>query len=202
MEHESPLQTASEALEPKARPAHPEKEEVILTLTPHWMSLARPFLGYVAGLLLFLTLITVSFSFAIAANFLGAMVLFAGTVGLLVTHHVFFLYLLERHFSDLVMSTHRIVEQKVMPYVKNDSLIVDLHQISEIKKIRHGVFQNIFNYGSLSVLVLGAPNAVDFHNVPYPSKFAHFLEAYKNNAFEGLTTSQIADRFYSNDKFM
>ncbi len=179
-----------------------EKEAVIVSLSDH-ISVLGPTITFFSLSILFLSALSyAAFALKSANELLGAIVLFIAIIGILLSIHFFFLYLVAWRLSDLILTTKRIINLDVLPYLRNDSLIVDLHQINEIKKYRHGFMQNIFNYGTLLLLVFGGTKEIKLTNIKYPSKVASFLEAYKNGAFEGCTIQQLRDRYLSDEKFM
>lgn len=178
------------------------REEIILTLNDHWMVLLRPFLSYVSGFIFFTVIMIASFLLFDEAQIFAFILIIIAIIGFLLIHHFLFLYIFHWQLSDLIVTTMRLIELNIMPYVKNDSLIVDLHQISEIKKIRHGILQNIFNYGTLILLIFGATKEIKFYHVRTPSKLVNFLEAYKNNVLAGYTPEQLKELYESKEKFM
>lgn len=182
--------------------AENEKESVIVSLSDHFSVLAPTITFFSLSLVFLSALAYAAFALKDANEMLGAGVLLVAFSGMLLSVHFFFLYLVAWRLSDLIVTTSRIINLDVLPYLRNDSLIVDLHQINEIKKYRHGFMQNIFNYGTLVLLVFGGTKEIKLTNIKYPSKVASFLEAYKNGLFKDCTIQQLRDRYNSDEKFM
>ncbi len=179
-----------------------EKESVIVSLSDHWSVLMPTFVFFFLAMTFLSLLCYSAFSLKNVNEFLGAVILLISFIGIFLSIHFFFLYLVAWRLSDLVITTSRIINLDVLPFIRNDSLIVDLHQINEIKKLRHGFSQNIFNYGTLLLLVFGGTKEIKLLNIKYPSKVASFLEAYKNGLFNGCTPQEIKARYESDEKFM
>ncbi len=179
-----------------------EKESVIISLSDHFSVLA-PTITFFSLSLVFLSALTyAAFALKDANELLGGVVLLTALSGILLSVHFFFLYLVAWRLSDLILTTSRIINLDVLPYLRNDSLIVDLHQINEIKKYRHGLMQNLFNYGTLVFLIFGGTKEIKLTNIKFPSKVASFIEAYKNGVFKECSIQELRARYNSNEKFM
>ena len=98
---------------------------------------------------------------------------------LVIVHHFFFILILEYLISSLVVTTKQIIELKFVPFVTDDLIFIEIDQIHEIEKRKHGFLRNIFNYGDVVIEFLGSTVPIDFHFIGKPRKFVDLIESIK-----------------------
>jgi len=154
-------------------------EEVIAKIDQHWIVKVMPFFVYtlfwITFFILFLTydqLKAISPVIAFIVFFIAFLVLFIG-------HHFFFLFIIQDLISTLVITNKRIIEIHFFPFLRDDVSYLEIEQIHEIDKEKHGFLKNLLNYGNVLVNIPGRPKLLTFRNIRYPSKFINLIEGIK-----------------------
>jgi len=156
-------------------------EEVIALLQEHWVTMVGPFFIYLLGWLFFFFFFFIAGLLKTVSLIAGFFVLIFAFCILLVGHHFFFLYLIEYLVSSLIITNKRLIEIRFFPFFLDDVSYIEINQIHEIDKIKHGLLQNLLNYGEVCFNVLRRRESIIFRNVRYPSKFINMIEAIKVN---------------------
>lgn len=154
-----------------------QSEEVILTIQDHWILLLRPLMFLIlGGTTFFLSHHTGQFLTPNAELAQLLLYLFSYIV-LLVSTHFFFILLFQRLISNIVITNKRIIEIQYLPFAVDDINHIPISKISEIKKVKHGIFRNIFNYGEVCMSIAETPKEVMLNYIRRPSKFVNLIEA-------------------------
>jgi hypothetical protein len=151
-------------------------EEVIAALHDHWIVMFIPLIIYISGWILFLFLFYLVWIIKAASISLGLIMLLLAFLVLFITHHLFFLFLIKHLLSILVVTNKRLIRFSFSPFLQDDISYIEMDQIGEIDKKKHGILQNILNYGEVSINM----NSITFNYIPYPSKFINLIETIKS----------------------
>lgn len=171
-------------------------EEVVVCLREHWIVMTKPFFAVIFTWVLFILLSHIAFSLAsisvIAYNFL----IIVGLIPLLVVHHRFFIGLIQWVISDWVITTKRIIIFENTPFIINDSTFINIHEIHEIEKRKHGVLPNLLNYGDVFINLAASPVSITLRLVSDPGKFVNLVESIRNDRLtEELDLITLQDIF-------
>lgn len=154
-------------------------EEVIASLQNHWISLLKPFLLLSFSWLVFFLLFTSADFLRTTSTLISSIILIIDFFILIVSHHFFFLFLLEYLISSMVVTNQRLIEINFFPFVRDDVSYIEIKEIHEIEKKKHGIFKNILNYGEVQLNIPRKAQPVLFKHIWYPSKFVSLIEAIR-----------------------
>ncbi len=157
-----------------------KNEEVIATFADHWIVMVMPFIIYFFGWCIFAFLIYTAGLIKTFSAELGLIALLLSFLILFVIHHLLFLFLLEYQVSTLIITNKRIIENHYFPLVLDDFLFIEISQIDEIEKKKHGLFQVLFNYGDVTFSVPGKGDIHTSKYVRHPSKLINMIETLKS----------------------
>ena len=177
-----------------------EKEEIIVSVNDHWVVYIRPAIFLILGWSIFALIHTIIAQSAIASEYRIAASLFA-FFSLVVAHHFFFILVIRTILSCWVITTERVIDFQMTPLVKDDAAYITIRQIREIEKEKHGLLQNILNYGRLVIHVADAHEPFIINYIPHPSKFVNLIEAIREGKmakeFDPEMVKDIYKRKYS-----
>ena len=156
-----------------------QTEDVILSAKNHWILYLKPvfFLLFGAALAALLILAgrwlspfhaTAPFAFYAMASFT-----------LLVAVHFAFILFFEIIISKVIVTTKRVIEIRYKPFVIDDIDHAEIDRVNEVEKVKHGLFKNIFNYGSIHMSIPGKTDYFRITDIKKPSKLANLIEAIK-----------------------
>ena len=154
-----------------------EDEAIITVIQDHWMIMAIPFLLYILGLALMVAVFFMGELFTDALSFLDPLLKLLSVLTLLVIHHWLFIYLFFWEVSGWVVTTRRLIGFSFLPYVRHDTNFIQIHEIHEVEKKKHGMLQNLLNYGTLEINLAASPDLVVIRYVPAPSEVVNLIEA-------------------------
>ena len=124
-------------------------ERIIRTVDTHWMKYALPTIVFVlllgiSALLFYLAALSAHHTMWIShGTFL------AGIMLATMNHHWFFHHLLSDHFTDIIVTSKRIIYLRESLYFQNDMQEIPLRRIKSVTGEKHGILQTILNYGTL-----------------------------------------------------
>jgi len=156
-------------------------EEVIAVLQDHWIVMVMPFLLYLLSWMLFLFFLVVSWSLKMVLLKVSFYFLLAAFITLVIGHHFFFLFYVEYLVSSLIITNKRLIEINFFPFFQDDVSYIELIQVHEIDKRKHGFWENLLNYGTVSLNIPRRGGTIVFKNIRYPSIFINLVEALKAN---------------------
>lgn len=70
---------------------------------------------------------------------------------------------------------------KYLPFMIDDINHIQIDKINEVKKIKHGLFKNILNYGEVEMSISETQEVVTLSYIQKPNKFVNLIEAVKFN---------------------
>jgi hypothetical protein len=165
-------------------------EELVLIRHRHWLSFFMPiFLSIVFGLgfvfLLFLAIYEASYSrslamFLFVLAFLGLNLVIHGVFGLIFTWQV----------SGYYITTERVLDFKIIPFVQNDVTVVKIANVYEVDKYEHGILAHLFGFGDIVVADLGSMHPMRLHSVPSPTTFIQKIKACQQLILEKKSKSK------------
>lgn len=156
-------------------------EEVIASLQDHWIVYFKPFFVFVSGWILFFILFFLAQSLINTSLLTSYLVLFASFFILLLSHHIVFFLLIEYFVSTLIITNKRLIYVKFLPFLEDDFCYVEISEIHELEKKKHGLLKNFLNYGYVELSVPGRLEPIIFDYVRYPSRVINLIEAIRFN---------------------
>lgn len=156
-------------------------EEVVAALQDHWIVMIIPLFAYMVGWIIFLFLLYVAGLIKIPSPITGFILSFIAFFILITAHHLFFLYFIEYLVSSLIITNKRIIEIRFFPFFVDDVSYIELAEIHELDKRKHGILRNVLNYGDVSLNLPRRRETITFQYVRYPSKFINLIEGLKDH---------------------
>jgi len=126
--------------------------------------------------------------------------LLVSTIVILVFGFVF--YLLHRQYMTIfyyylhtvIITNQRIVDVDKSIFFRDSKDSVDLSKIQDIQKRQNGIPANIFNYGTLSIVLSGTHSEVNLTLVPKPDYYFKRINVVKQSIKQsGLPPSRAQD---------
>ena len=152
-------------------------EKFLITVRAHWIVLLPPLLSYALGWVLVLFLYALVQAWTELPLWLHLALYLVNVLILLVVHHWMMIYSFSWLLSSWVVTTKRIITFQFLPYVKHDESFVMIAEIHEIDKTKHGLMQNIFNYGSVDINLAAMNEPVRFIYMKRPVAFVNLVQA-------------------------
>lgn len=180
-----------------------QHEDVIATFQDHWILLLKPLLVFLFGSGVFLFLFycaTLLQSISDLSSFLLMLLAFGI---LFLSHHFFFLFILEWIVSSMVVTTCQIINFRIFPFVEDDVAYIEIKEIHEIDKEKHGIVKNLLNYGDVFIHLSGKGFPVDLHHVRHPGRFVDMIEALRfEKPLENIDFHRMGANFSSKYMFL
>ncbi len=155
-------------------------EEVIVSFQDHWIVMIMPVFLYILGWSLFLFLIFTAQQLRPTTFISGFAVSIIAFFVLFLTHHLFFLLLLEYLISGLIVTNKRIIHTHYFPFFVDDVVYIEIFEIHAIEKKKHGILRILFNFGDVVLSVSGKGEVITSQFMRHPSRFINFIEAIKS----------------------
>ena len=157
-----------------------EKHEVIVYFHDHWITLVSAILGYVIGVMAFFILLFVANVFQPEDTY-SDVFWFIAVVVLFIIHHRLFIVLIYWELSSWVITTELVIDFENSLFVKNDVIYINIHEIHEIEKKKHGLLSNILDYGEVYINVPATPYPIICRDIPHPDDFTNLIESIRDN---------------------
>ena len=103
---------------------------------------------------------------------------------MLILVHFLFLLIFQYILSSWFVTNKRILDFATTPYVRDDTMFINIGEIHQIEKHKHGLMQNIFNYGDIIINLLAIRESIVLHYVPDPSLFVSIVELIQAGRIE------------------
>ena len=132
-------------------------EDVILDITPHWSTLAKPVAALVVVLVATLATVVLTSVGALQLALAAVLLVAAGWVGIKV---------LERRNTNFVVTTDRIVYRSGV--IAKHGKEIPLERVNDIS-FKQSVFERLIGTGDLSIESAGAQSRETFGDIPKPS---------------------------------
>lgn len=178
---------------------HPleESESIVAVIQDHWVVMIMPFLLYLVGWLLAVTLFFLGDILALEIAFLDPIFKLLALLTVLAIHHWLFIYFFWWEMSSWIITTHRLIGFRFLPYVRHDTSFVMIQEINEIDKRKHGLIQNVFNYGTIQINLLAGHEMVLIEHVPNPSRMVNLVSALEEARQNGtsIDVEELRQRF-------
>lgn len=155
-------------------------EEIITVLQEHWIVLIMPIFVFIIGWFIFFLLFFLAASLRLFSPSADVLILWLAFAVLLASIHFFFLFFIEYLISTVVVTNKHLIEIRFFPFFLDDVSYIEISQIHEIDKRKHGIIQNLLNYGVVCINIPRRNQTIIFQFVRYPSKFINLIEAIKN----------------------
>ncbi|MDP3976012.1 MAG: hypothetical protein Q8P95_03785 [bacterium] len=150
-------------------------EEVIVSINDHWVILVRPFLTFVSGWGIFAFLwICSDLLFEVSTTASALLLLFAALL-LLVVNHLFLIRLLNWEISTLVVTNKKVIDFRNTPFIEDDTIFINLDEVHEIEKRKHGFFENLLNYGEMVINLAASPEPIIIYHIPNPGGITNLV---------------------------
>lgn len=76
----------------------------------------------------------------------------------------------------MVVTTKDFIFYQYLPLIKDDVIFIPLAKIHEVEKMKHGLLQNILNYGNIKIMVEGSNVPYIFTYVKHPAKLLQLIQ--------------------------
>lgn len=166
-----------------------QEEHILLNIDDHWVILLRPIVFLLLGWILFAFLFFSADLATAVSPSVRSILHLLGFIILVITHHFFFLMLLQWKVSGLILTNKRILDVQFIPLIKDDIVHIDISKINKIEKRKHGLVRNILNYGDVQIELTNTQGAVELKYVPHPSRFVNRVEEIKSGSNHWLGSS-------------
>ncbi|MFA7682139.1 MAG: PH domain-containing protein [Candidatus Peribacteraceae bacterium] len=128
--------------------AYPGIERLIDAFSTHWIKYLLPsviyvFLMFLSGFVFLLAAYSAS-----VAPWLADGSFFVGLVLLLISHHWYFHKIFSEHMMAIFITSRRFVFLKNSMFFHDDMHEISLERILAVRAKKHGLIQNILDYGS------------------------------------------------------
>lgn len=158
-----------------------EREKIILGLDVHWVVLLNPLISLIISWTLFLFLIFISQETQTSFPNATIILLLIATTMITVVNHLFFINILRWVLSNWVITTDRVITFNNTPLVQNDVIFININEIHEIEKKKHGFMRNILDYGDVKINLAASPYPLELKYIPCPAKFIGLIENIRDN---------------------
>jgi hypothetical protein len=98
-------------------------------------------------------------------------------LGLNLILHIVFGIILAWQVSGYYITTERVIDFKIVPFVQNDVTVVKIANVYEVDKYEHGILAHMFGYGDIVVADLGSMHPMRLIDVPNPTTFIQKIKA-------------------------
>ena len=79
-----------------------------------------------------------------------------------------------------------------VPYVRHDISFINIKEIHEIEKKKHGIWQNLLHYGNVEINLAARPDTIRIEHVPHSSDFVNLVHTiYKMEKGEHMDKEQL-----------
>ncbi len=109
----------------------------------------------------------------------GVIILLLDIVLILAVHHFFFILFIEWMISSVIVTTRQIIDLRFLSFMEDDVMYIEIEEIHEIEKKKHGFLRNLLNYGDITIDLSGKPEPVELTYVRHPGYFAALIESVK-----------------------
>lgn len=162
-----------------------ENEDIILQVNRHWIRLVKPVLTVIAAWILVLFLFNLA-SLSRDDQFTASLHFLGGVTVLMVVHHWFFYRLIRWKLSWSIITNHRVIHFRNLPFIKNDLLYVRIDEIHEVEEKEHGLLANLLDYGSVIINLAAVTETISLNYIPNPSTFSNLIEIIRENKDEEI----------------
>lgn len=173
-----------------------EDEKLIVALQDHWVTMVIPVLVFLMGMGLSAVIAVSAVGLFDAPLFRGIALLFSLGVGLIFTHWLF-IYALEHEVSAWIVTSKRLILFQFLPYVRHDVSFVSISEMHEIDKRKHGLLQNLLNYGDVKIELAANPDAVILKYVPRTSAFVNLIETLHETPPDDLDIERLKANYFA-----
>ncbi len=147
---------------------------LVLVHREHWMHwLASWMLTFVTA---FASVALLYFLPYIQDSSLHGVLFLASFAGAMASVHSIFILILSWDLSRNVLTLHEIIDFQYVPFVKHDSSLIQIDQISNVDRYKHGLLANIFNYGEVRLNLSHGLESFHLHYVPHPAIFVRAID--------------------------
>lgn len=149
-----------------------DDEQVICFFRKHWIDVMRPLLSLLATF----PLTVVGFLIAVNNNHtLDGDLVMTGfiliNILLLYAMHRAFLDIFHYYLHTVIITNYRVVEVDKSVFFKDEQNSTDLDKIQDVKKSQDGFLANIFDFGTLTIVLAGSHSETHINAVPNSDYF-------------------------------
>ena len=174
-----------------------QDEEMIVALKDHWVTLVLPIFLYIIGFALAIIIAAAAiYLFTDNETVRGIFLLVSIAITILV-HQWLFIYFFEHEITAWIITNKRVIAFQYLPYVKHDTSYIIISELHEIDKKKHGLLQNILNYGDVTINLAATPTSVIFNYVPRSSAFVNLLETIHKTPPEVVDLERLKRRYFA-----
>lgn len=162
----------------RAFPGHQPGEQVELITVFHWMSLVPYFLGM--GILFSITALFISSQFY--SDFFQTPQIYTATISIAILLHAVCFRFYNYFLKVIIVTNFRVIDVRHSVFLKREREAIPMSNIQDFRYQQKGVFQRIFNYGTLMILGSSTDLKYVFRYVPKVNKIHHILgEVHQKN---------------------
>jgi len=170
-----------------------EGEEIIYCFMEHWINVFTRALKF-----LILTSVFAGALFIIFYLYNDRVIDDEMTKWSLLSVFVVYLFLFHRatlNMFDLLMNIYIITNTRIIIvdkdlFFRDDKKIVDLRKIHDISSTKNGLFQNIFNYGNIEIVLASTNGVIEIKSIPRPSEIVEMIDRAKRASIENRGNDQ------------
>lgn len=170
--------------------------EVILHFNDHWIVIVRPVLGYLIGWGIFLFLWFSANVLSEASQDLSTILRLFDFALLYFLHHRLMIRLVDWEVSSWVITTELVIDFEDTLYLKNDVIFINISEIHEIEKKKHGFLSNFLDYGDVHINVPAAPYPIICRYIPHPDQFVNLIEGIRDHRLEEELDIKVLKNIY------
>lgn len=115
----------------------------------------------------------------IEENILIQTILFLLVIMMTISHHTFFMRLLNFYLDIVIITNYRVIDMRKSIFLHDDKEIIDLHEIQDTKKRQKGIFANFLNYGDLEIVIPSMTASMHLPHIPKPEYYLHQINETK-----------------------
>lgn len=147
------------------------REVLIAAFPEHWVVYVRTFFGYLLLLAISLFLFWLAGWTAYHTEWFSQLVFLAAILIFWTSHHWFFAMMLSRSLSRIFITNRRVIRVRERLFLSEEMYEISFEKMKTVTADKHGLFQNLFRYGTLKF-----ENMAKITYVPHPNRVARQIE--------------------------
>jgi hypothetical protein len=152
-------------------------EELVLIRHKHWLTILNAVFLSILFAVFFLGLLGFALIESAFSQLLALFLFVLAVLGLNLILHIVFGIILAWQVSGYYITTERVIDFKIVPFVQNDVTVVKIANVYEVDKYEHGILAHMFGYGDIVVADLGSMHPMRLIDVPNPTTFIQKIKA-------------------------
>lgn len=160
-------------------------EVVLAFFRKHWVTIGARVVGFALGV--FCAVLAVIYRQILHTFFTPGFYYFVFIVVGALAHislHRFFLTMISHNMTIVVVTNVRLVALTKTLFLTSDQEAIDLRMIQDIHKYQAGIFQTLFNYGTLRITLSSSATGIELQSVPNPDYYFRLIHRAKREYIE------------------